>query len=155
MWSDVNSPFLEGLYFILLLRYHNCHFRLFHPFQLTLHLLHFLLPWILLNLLAQGFYLFLPILLYIVIHSDASNLVEANHHRLTACPQVAIMTHKVLCNNSKTLLCSKQMHLLGKLTFQFCLLWWVEVFLVQSGSNLGIDFRILQFLQLLPSILVI
>src|SRR5574344_1593610 len=79
VWSDVKSPFLECLYLVLFLRYHNSHFRFFHPLQFALHFLNFLLPRILFYALSQSFNLFLPILLHIVVHADASHLVEAHH----------------------------------------------------------------------------
>ena len=99
--QNVQPPLLEGLYLILLLTDHHCHFGFFHPCQFTGKLLCFLLG----RCALPGFQLpdlCLPTFLHIVVHPHTGHLVQADKHSLAACPQVRVMTDKISGNGFQT-----------------------------------------------------
>ena len=66
------------------------------------------------------------------------------------------MMHKVLCYQSQTLGCRQQVHFLGKLPFQLGQLRSIQVTSqFQCSRYLIVDFRILQILQFLATILIV
>ena len=96
--NDVKSPLLERLDLILLFRYDDRHFCLFHPFDFPLELHALLLR---VHPLCFGFqlsYLLFPIFLHIVVHSDTRHLVVTDKHCLACRPKIAVMVDKVLGN---------------------------------------------------------
>ena len=156
MRQNVKSPFPECLYFVLLLRDNDSHLRLLHPFQFAFHFLYLLLIHASIDLFLQSSYFFLPIDLHIVIHAYTSHLVVTNKHSLTGCPQITVMTHKILGDHLQAFGCCQQMYFLGKFTFQLCLLRSIYLAgLFQYSRYLFIDFRILQILQPFTTILII
>ena len=84
--QNIQIPLLKGLDLILLLTDDHAHFCVFHPFQLPgqLHLL------LIRNgtryLLFKCFDFLLPVFLYEVIHTDTSDLIQADEHGLACSP---------------------------------------------------------------------
>ena len=151
---DIQIPFFEGLNLVLLLTDHNGHFRFFHPFQLALQFLRFLLSGCF-DFRFQSFYLFFPVFLNEIIHTDARDLIEAHEHRLAAGPQVGIVTDKILCDRFQARLRRHQMDFLCKLRFELILLIDVDVGIFDGVENAVGDFRIMEIEYLFAAILIV
>ena len=151
---DIQIPFFEGLNLVLLLTYDNGHLGFMHPLQLALQFLRLLLCGRF-DLRFQGFYFFFPVFLNEVIHTDAGDLVQANEHGLAACPQIGIVTDKILCDRFQTRLCRHQMDFLGELRFQLILLIDVDIGVLDSVENTVCDFRIVKVEYFFAAILII
>ena len=154
MRLDIQSPFSEGLDFVLLLRNDDRHFRFLHPAQLAFQLLRLLLRRRL-NLCLEILNFRLPIFLHEVIHAHAGHFIQADKHRLAARPEIGVVAGKVFGNRPQTRLRRQQMDLLGELRFELVLLIHVEIRVFYGVQNPICDLRVVKVKDLLSAVLVI
>ena len=153
--QNIQIPLLKGLYLILLLTDDYTHLGVLHPFQLPgqLHLL--LIRNITCNLLFKCFDFLLPVLLNEVIHTDTSDLIQADKHSLSGSPKITVMPDKILCYSTQTRLCSQKMHFLLKLMHHLLCLVRIQIRFFNCIQNLIRDIRILDLLYLIAAVFVI
>ena len=85
--SNVQAPLGKSLLLVLFLAYDDSHFRFAHPLDFAFQFLGFLLGCSFQLLFESGDF-FGPIFLNVIVHANASHLVQANKHRLAASPKV-------------------------------------------------------------------
>ena len=127
MGDDIQFPFSEGLYLVLILADNDAHLRLAHPFQLAGKLGVFLIRCRTRKLFFESFYLQLPVFLNIVIHPYTRYLVETNEHGLAGSPQVAVMPGEILGDSAKSRLCGQNMYFLFKFALELLLTVGIEI----------------------------
>ena len=154
MRLDVESPFLEGLNLVLLLADDHRHFGFFHPCQFAVQLLRLLLGSVPDFAFQPGDFL-RPVVLNHIVHAHAGHFVQADKHRFSAGPQVAVMAHKVPGDGFQPGSGRQQMYFLCKFPLQLFLLVHVQIRLLDGIQNPVGDFRVMQVGDLVPAVLVI
>ena len=152
MRRDVQSPFAESVYLVLLLAHDDGHLGRFHPVYLARQFQLLLLPKAFeLSLLCRNG--FPPILLNVVEHHHTGDLVHADEHGFPRFPDARIMVHEITGDGAEALLGHDDMDAATQLLLDLLSLVLVEVLFLHCIKQFVVDLGVLD-VELVRPVLV-